>query len=195
MRHRPFRGPVGLGGLPRTLPVVGRTRSVTARLPASLPSRGLRDKHPRVEAETGRLFLPTLPERFLVDVALVRAGHQRRALGETLIPGSVAETARFHRCLDLGAPRRERLDGRARYARDLEAPVGMGLLDAVADLHEPPRQFAPVHGADQHLRGVEPLVGHRAPLAVLAPDHVGEHAMRVKLRIEVAGSVVAERIL
>ena len=69
----------------------------------------------------------------------------------------------------------------------------MGLLDPVAEPREALRKLAPVERAEQHLRFVEPLVRHRAPLAVLALDHVGDHRVGVERRVEVARGVVAER--
>ena len=105
------------------------------------------DDSARIEAQAGGLFLPTLPQRALVDVALVGAGHQRRALSQPLIGGRMPEAARLHRGLDLSAPGRERLHDLARNASDLEPPAGVGLLDAVTERAQLPRQFAPVHGA------------------------------------------------
>ena len=99
----------------------------------------------------------------------------------------------FHGLLDLGPPCGERLDGLAGHAHDLEPPVGVGLLDGVAELLEFSRQFAPVHRAQQHLRGVQALVRHRPPLAVGALEHVRDHRMGVQRRIEVSGGIVAER--
>ena len=174
----------GLAGIGGQAPVVLLPR---------LPLRGAGDKAPGVESEVGRLPLPAFAQRLLVDVALVRAGHQRCTLGETRIGGGRSEAVRRRRRFDLGASRRERLDHPARHARDLETPVGVGLLDPVAERLQPSCQLAPVQDAEQHLRGIESFVGHRAPLAVLAPDHVREHRVGVKLRIEIARGVMAER--
>ena len=99
---------------------------------------------------------------------------------------------RRHLRLDLGAPRREGLDHRARYARDLEAPVGVGLLYAIAQRLQASRQFGPVEGADEHFGGIEPVIGLGAPFAVRALHHVGDHRMGVELGIEIARGVVAE---
>ena len=188
MRRRPRRRQIGTALNPR----LGVSTGPGGARIAGFPFQGLRDEPRRVEPEFGGLLAPVFAQRVLVDIALVRAGHQRRAFGKARAGGRIAEATRFHRRFDLGAPRRERLDHLPRYPGDLEAPVGVGLLDAAAEFRQLPRQFAAVHGADQHLGGAEPLVGHRAPPAVLAPDHVGEHGMRMELRIEVAGSVVAE---
>ncbi len=53
----------------------------------------------------------------------------------------------------------------------------------------------PEPGAASSRRGAgrrrERLVRHGPPLAVGAPDHVGEHRVGVELRIEIAGGVVA----
>ena len=53
-------------------------------------------------------------------------------------------------------------------------------------------QLRPVDCADRHLALEQPVVDHRPPLAVFALDHVGDHAVRVELGIEVARGVVAE---
>ncbi|MCY4123454.1 MAG: hypothetical protein OXG72_21310, partial [Acidobacteria bacterium] len=55
-----------------------------------------------------------------------------------------AETAFGHRGLDLRPARRIGVDHFAGDARDLEAPVGMGFLDPVAEIAETPRQLRPV---------------------------------------------------
>ena len=135
---------------------------------------GFRRERTGVQPETRRLPLPAFPERLAVDVALGRAGHQRGALGKTLVVRGVAAAALGDRGLDLLAPCRERLHDLARDARDLEAPVGMGLLDAVSDPRKPLRELAAVERAEQHLRLVEPLVRHRAPLAVLVLAQDGD---------------------
>ena len=93
-----------------------------------------------------------------VDLALGCAGHQRRALGEALVLRRPRRPALGHRRHDLGAPGREHLDHFARDTGDLEAPVGVRLLDAVAELRETLRELAPVERAQQHLRFVEPQV-------------------------------------
>ena len=62
-----------------------------------------------VEAEIGGLFGPGFAELALVDVALVGARHQRRAPGEMLVLRRATEAPGFHRRLDLGPARRERL--------------------------------------------------------------------------------------
>ena len=145
-----------------------------------------------IETEIGGLFPPGVPQFPPVDVALGGARHQRRALGKPRIVGGVAEIPLRHRRLDLGAPGRERLDRVARDAGDLEAPVGMGLLDAVAEPRQAAGKLVAVEHADQLLPRVEALVGHRAPFPVLALHHVGDYRMAMELRIEVARGVVAE---
>ena len=175
-------------------PAAGLSRRLPARVLPRVP-RGrsrFRREPARVEAELRGLFQPALAERVAVDGALGGAGHQRRALGEALVVRRRAAAALGHRRLDLGAPGRERLDYRTRNAGDLETAVGMGLLDAVAEPGEALRKLASVERAEQHLRLVEPLVGHRAPPAVGALDHVGDHRMGVGRRVEVARGVVAE---
>ena len=69
----------------------------------------------------------------------------------------------------------------------------MRLLDAITKLAKTLRQFRPVDRADGHLAPIQPVIDHRPPLAVPALDHVGDHAMGMKLRIEVARGVVPER--
>ena len=147
---------------------------------------------PRASEPSPAACFPALAQFVAVAVALGRAGHQRRALGEALVVGGRAAAALGHRRLDLGAPGRERLDRLAWDAGDLEAPVGIGLLDPVAEPGKTLRELAPVERAEQHLGFVEPLVRHRAPLAVGAPDHVGDHRMGMERRVEVARGVVAE---
>ena len=134
------------------------------------------------------------PELVAVDVTFRRPAHQRRALGEARVVRRGAHPSLGHPRLDLGAPGGERLDDLARHARDLEAPVGMGLLDCVAEPCEPARELAAVDGPDQHLRFVELLVGHGAPLAVLSLHHVGEHRVRVELGVEVARQSTYTRV-
>ena len=70
-----------------------------------------------------------------------------------------------------GDPCREGLDHLAGHARDLEAPVGVTLLDFVAEPREALCELAAVDHADQLLPAVERLVRHGPPFAVLAPDH------------------------
>ena len=159
-----------------------RRPSPRPRRPA--PSHRSRDRRPG--AATPHL------ELVAVDVALRGAAHQRRALGKPRIVPRRPHAALGHARLDLGAPGREGVDGLARHARDLEPAVAVGLLDSVAQPSEPARELAAVDGPDQHLRGVELLVGHGAPLAVLALDHVGDDGVRVELRVEIARGVVAE---
>ena len=139
------------------------------------------------------LLPPALTQHFLVHVALLGAGHQRRARRKMRIASRIAEAALVHRRLDLRTARRKRLDHRPRHAGNLEAAVGVGLLDAIAQLFQPPRQLAPVHHAGEHLALVQQLVGHGAPLAVVALNHVGgNHGVGVELGVEIARGVVAE---
>ena len=150
------------------------------------------DQRAGIEAEIGRLLCPHTAQFVAVDVALGGARHQRRALGRRGLSRRGAEIPLRHRRLDLGAPGREGLDRRARDAGDLEASVGMGLLDAVAEPRQAAGKLVAVEHADQLLPRVEPLIGHRAPLAVLALHHVCQHGMAMQLRIEIARRVVAE---
>ena len=67
-----------------------------------VPGHGFRREPARIESEPGGLFLPALAQLVAVDVALGRAGHQRRALGEALVVRGGAATALGHRRLDHG---------------------------------------------------------------------------------------------
>ena len=157
------------------------------------PFNGTGHQRAGIEAEIGGLALPDAPEFLAVDVAFLRPRHQRGPLRDArIVPGN-PKPALLHRRLDLGAAARERLDGFPGDPRDLETPVGMGLLDAVTQVLQPARELRPVERAQQHLGIVELLVRHRAPFAVLPLHHVGEHGMGVKLRIEVPRGVVPER--
>ena len=94
---------------------------------------------PGIEAEIGRLRFAT---RRAARRGRCRASRPASSAPRAP-PGADCRPRRrdprsFHRRLDLGAAGRERLDRRARHARDLEAPVGMGLLDAVAELRRDP---------------------------------------------------------
>ena len=202
--HRPGQGRVrGVRRGPRrrirSLVPAG-SRPVRCGLPPGLdgPAHGAAPLHragrqrPGVEPEPVRLALPRLPQLGAVDVALRRPGHQRRALGRALVLRRRPQAAPLHRRLDLRPAGGVGIDNLARDARDLEPPVGVGLLDDVAERPQFPRQLAPVHGADQHLRGVQPLVGHGAPLAVRAPHHVGDHRVGMELGIEIARGLVGE---
>ena len=134
------------------------------------------------EPERPRLELPGLAQRDRVHVALGRPRHQGGARRKVRVLGRRAEAALGHR----------RLDHLAGDARDLEAPVRVRLLDRVAEVLQPAGELRPVDRADCHLLPVEAVVDHRPPFAVLALDHVGDHAMGMQLGIEVARSVVAE---
>ena len=103
-----------------------------------------------------------------------------------------AETAPFHRRLDLGTARGEGVDDLARNPRYLEASIGMGLLYGVAEPGHLARQLTAVERADQHLRAVELFVRHGAPLAIGALYHVGDHRMGVELGIEIPGGLMGE---
>ena len=219
MRHRPgdrrrrgtvrclrrragvFHGRRGCLAAPRVRTVIAsHLRGSAVVLPAGLagafppgrPGRRVGHERARIEAEVRRLCAPVLAERGAVHVALGGAGEQRCALGHALVLCRSVQPAPGQRGLDLGPARGEGLDDLAGDARDLEAPVGMGLPDAVSELRERRREFVAVEGAEQHLGGVELLVGHGPPLAVGALHHVGDHRMGVERRIEVARGVVPE---
>ena len=98
MGHRPVEGLRRLGRWfrrravplrPGSAAAVGRHASavavrivLTARLPSGRSGHRIGGKPARVEPELGGLSLPALPERIEVDLALGRAGHERRALRE-----------------------------------------------------------------------------------------------------------------
>ena len=103
------------------------------------------------ESESGSLRPPVLVKRILVNVALVGARHQGGALCQVGIASRIAEAAFVHRGLDLRPPGGEGLDHRARHTGNLEAPVGMGLLDRVAQLVKLPCQLVSVDHSYQLL--------------------------------------------
>ena len=170
--------------------VAGSTDASRRARPGSF--HGPRHQRAGGQSDIGGMALPHTAELVAVDVALRGPRHQRGALRDARIVRGCAEPALFHRRLDLRAPARERLDLFPRYPRDLEAPVGMGLLDPVAEPAETGRELVAVEHADQLLLRIQPLVGHRAPLAVLPLHHVGDYRVGVELRIEVPRRVVAE---
>ena len=205
MRQRPvhrFARGMGSGGVlekirlscrRRRSVLAGVTDAVTL-LPHAIqsPLHRRNNQRIRIEAEVGGLPGPGLAQRLPVDIALDRARHQRRAPGQVLVLRGGSEAPILHRRLDLGPPCRVRIYNVSRHARDLEAPVGMGPLDAVAELLELPGKLAAVERAQQHLRSVQALVRHRPPLAVVAEQRVGDHRMGVQCRVEVSGSLVPE---
>ena len=193
LRYRRFaiRSPFGVRRVQRGNVRLRQNLRVRHAHPVRLP-RTL-DDLAGIESHRGGLCLPVPAQRVLVHVALVRAGHERGALGHFRVLVRIAQAALGHRGLDLRAARGERLDDLPRYARDLEPPVRVTLLDPVAHPIQHRGQFGAVDHADELLAAVQRLVGHGSPLAVLAPDHVGEHGVGVKLRVEVARGVVAER--
>ena len=207
VRHCPghgLRGRVGVAphaGVPRRLRKATSTHIVLKGPFGSLPRvfhahraapSGRLDRRVRRESRRQRLLAPALAQRLPVDVALVGAGHQRRPRRQMGIAPGIAEAARVHRRLDLRPPRGEGIDDAARHPRDLEAPVRVGLLDAVAQLLQPARQLAAIDHAGEHLARVQRLVGHGAPFAVPSLHHVGNHRVGVELRIEIARGVVGE---
>ena len=154
----------------RRIASAGRTRTRRAVRPHAAPCcprfrnrfearhrqlRGLRGRLRHmglgVEPEIGGLAFPHAAELVAVDVALVGARHQRRALGGARIVRRRPEAAFGHRRLDLGTPGRERRDRLARHAGDLEAPVGMRLLDAVAESAKRCRKLVAVEHTDELL--------------------------------------------
>ena len=157
-----------------------------------LPRADVLDQVLGREAQSCCLARPVLSKRVLVHIALVRARHQRSPAGQVRIVARPAEIVRRHRGLDLRAPRREGVDHPARHTGDLEASVRVGFLNPVSEVSKTLRQFRPVDGADGHLPAVEPVIDHGPPLAVLASDHIRDHAMGMELRIQVARGVVVE---
>ena len=78
VRHRSRRCPVGVA---RHIPLGDLTPvSGNGVVLADILPRRFGDDEARIEAQLYGLFLPTVPQRPLVDVALVDAGHQCRAL-------------------------------------------------------------------------------------------------------------------
>ena len=142
--------------------------SLAAPVEAPLHRRG--DQHLRVEAEIGNLPGPGLAQHLPVDVAFGGARHQRRAPGQMLVLRRAAKTPALHCRLGLRAPCRKRFYDVSGDARDLEPPIGVGLLYGVAELLEFPGKLAPVERAQQHFRGVQPFVRHlpSAPSSMLA---------------------------
>ena len=108
-------------------------------------------------------------------------------------PVSPRETPLRHRRLDLRPARREGVDHIARYSGDLEPPVRIRLFDPVAPVPQPLSQLGPVDRADRHLALEQPVIDHRPPLPIAALHHVGDDGVRVKLGIEIAGSIMPER--
>ena len=190
----PVDGPVCVGLCGRRVAriVAGRRGRFVDRVSGGGFCGGLCGERACVEAEFCGLLLPARAQGVLVDVAFVGAGEEGGALREARVFCGVADAAAAHGGLDLGAARGEGVDDRARDAGDLEASVGMGFFDVVADASEFAREFAAIHGADEHLGGVEFLVGDGAPFSVLALDHVGDDGVGVELGVEVARCVVGE---
>ena len=83
---------------------------------------------------------------------------------------------------------RERLQHGTAVARDLEPrhPAHKGRHRGVADLLQPGSQLVAVVGPDQQLRAFHRGEIGAAPAPVPAARHVGDHGMRVQLRIQVA---------
>ena len=190
--HRPALGEVPHHPGRRVTRRPARTREqVRAGEPAFGLARVRPDPGDR-EPETPRLALPRPAEFAPVDVALGRPRQQRGARRQVRIVLRVAHPAFGHRRLDLRAAGREGVDDRARDALDLEPPVGMGFLQAIAEFPEALGEFGAVDRPDRHLAVEQTVIDHRAPLAVAALDHVGDDGVRVKLGIQVAGRVMAE---
>ena len=171
---RPYVGPAP-GSLARLVPV----------LRANLPGEA---------AVVGNPLRPPLPfrlQRVDILVGLVLPGDQRRLLRQRR---AVRKTVRVQPGQDLAAPRRERVQQRARVARDLKArnPADHRRLDAPAQREQPSRQLLAVIGTDQ-LHVAADLGGlHAPPLTGPVARHVGEDAVRVQLRVLVPARQVPE---
>ena len=188
------------GPASRSRPAWARGRPTWAACRCRASSTSSRASKPSSVACLCQLFSKRVP----VHLALVGAGHERRPLREALVLRRIPKPLRRHRRLDLGTPGGEGLDdvpwnrGTPRRARNLEAPVRVGLPDAVAELLQAPCQLGAVERADQHLRRIELLVRHGAPLRgpgrspVFVLHHVGDHRMRMELGVEIARDLVAE---
>ena len=113
VRHRPVHGLLR-SGLRRSGFHAYRTRlaiddratgfGLAPGVLCGVPGHRLRRESARIEPEPCGLVQPALAQLVAVDVALGRAGHQRRALGEALIVRGGAAAALSDRRLDLGAP-------------------------------------------------------------------------------------------
>ena len=95
---------------------------------------------------------------------------------------------------DVAPARRERLQHRRRIPRKLEArqPAHLGRDQHVAHLPQPPRQIVPVPRPDQTPIALEQRRLHAPPLARRVPRHVGDHRVRMELRVVVAARNVPE---
>ena len=95
---------------------------------------------------------------------------------------------------DVAPARRERLQHRRRVPRKLEArqPAHLGRNQHVAHLPQPPRQIVPVPRPDQTPIALEQRRLHAPPLARRVPRHVGDHRVRMELRVVVAARNVPE---
>ena len=170
--------------------------------PAHLARRLLRCPGPAAEArlrdaavpDKPELLDPRLPRRPQIVDVLVRlllAGDQCRLLRQRRAPGqSVLVQPRQ----DFAAPGRKRVHERPPVARDLEPrhAADHRRLDPEPERQQAPRQVLAVDGPDQphiapHLRRLD-----APPFARPVARHVGDDAVRVKLRVLVPARQVPE---
>ena len=163
-----------------------------ARLQSRRLSLGSRNQRSRRKVQVPGLLRPVAHEPGLVHVPLARPRHQRGAVRHTGVVARLAQAPFLHGRLDLGPSRGERLDYFTGHAGNLETAVRVGFLDVVPEALKPPGQFRPVDGADRHHAPVHAVVDHRAPLGIVALDHVRDDRVGMKLRVEVPGRVMGE---
>ena len=141
--------------------------------------------------ELPRALLPCLLQDLPLRLRLAPPRVERRLLcpGGRVLPAPV-----LHVVEKLPAPGRERVQHRPLIARDLEPrhPAHQCRHRGIADLFEPGPELVAVVGPDQELRAFHRGEFGAAPAAVPAARHVGDHRMRVQLRVEVAARQVAE---
>ena len=139
-----------------------------------------------------RPLLPDRRECRPVGLGLPPARREHRLLG---VRGRVLEAAVLQPLQQVAAAGREALQQRLRVARDLEPRhrPHQGRHRRVADRLHPAPQLRPVVRAQQ-LLGPECRREFRAPpFAGRVPGHVGDHAVGVDLRVQIAVGGVTER--
>ena len=142
-------------------------------------------------AELPRPLLPRLMQDLPLRLRLAPTCVERRLLrpGGCVLPAPVG-----HVVEELPATGRKRVQHRPLVARDLEPrhPPYQRRHRGVADLLEPGPKLVPVVGPNEKLRAFHRGELGAAPRLVPAARHVGDHRVRVQLRVEVAARQVAE---